>query len=208
MNLLRPHFPQGDWEAKLRDLKIDKSLASRARRIARRFANEAQLAGLTVREALGPPQPKPSKHEPAKRRRAPATSPDGFELADFLEYVNINAAMLVEQARRVESINASVLIFVTSNAITNLVKIRDRLAEQAQAAPAGVTAAQPRAGTPATTGGEVNPRRAAQAGHKAQPHGDRQAQQGPLAVRVAAAASRWQTSTRGLTMRERPTATQ
>ncbi|MDP6557791.1 MAG: hypothetical protein QGG71_24200 [Pirellulaceae bacterium] len=51
LNLLRNNFNRGQWQQLLATLGIDKTRASRARAIARTFANETELAGLTVRQA-------------------------------------------------------------------------------------------------------------------------------------------------------------
>ena len=51
LNLLRESSRHGQWQQFLGTLGIDKTRASKARVIARTFADEDQLAGLTVQEA-------------------------------------------------------------------------------------------------------------------------------------------------------------
>lgn len=51
LNLLRRQVPYGEWETLLSGIGIDKTRAARARAIARSFASESDLAGLSVEEA-------------------------------------------------------------------------------------------------------------------------------------------------------------
>lgn len=87
LNLLRKNFDHGQWERQLKELNIEKTKACRARTIASTFDTEAEVAGLTVKEAYDQRVRKTRDNSKA----SVAQDEDSRKLSHFLESVTKTA---------------------------------------------------------------------------------------------------------------------
>lgn len=125
LNLLRTDCRHGQWEQLLRTLGIDKTRASRARAIARTFADESELAGLTVQEAY------------ARRHRKQPTDSSSqsdatLKLQRMLDRVAKTANAFMDCARFAEPHEVAELLPALDGSIAELDRLRSLLHEQSR----------------------------------------------------------------------------
>jgi hypothetical protein len=126
LNLLRRNFDRGQWERLLCNLRIEKTKASRARSIARTFATEKDVAGLTVRQAY---DKRVRKRRPANSGRSPPSELREFD--QLLAYVVKTADELVDTAGFAAAADAVARLPAVDAAIAKLEQVRTYLRQQA-----------------------------------------------------------------------------
>lgn len=126
LELLRKNFNYSQWEALLDQLNIEKTKAARARAIARTFAKEEDLAGLTVTEAYDRRQRKEKKSLSTAAAEGQASS----RLEQFLEHVTKTAELVIDEAGFAPASIARALLPVVDATIAKMEQIRDLLRQR------------------------------------------------------------------------------
>jgi len=127
LNMLRKNFHHGHWEKLLNDLQLEKSKASRARAIAKTFAEEREVVRLTVKEAY--------EKRTRPQRRAPKTSGEPNRalkrLRQFLAHVAKKADFYLDEAAFADVTSASETLPAVAAAIEKLRTLHTYLSKQA-----------------------------------------------------------------------------
>lgn len=124
--VLRTSFAHGQWEQFLKDAKVEKSKACRARAIAKAFTKEEELAGLTLQQAYEqcrkPRQPAQPKAECGKE--------DEGRFTQFLDHVRKVAEPFIDRAAFAEPGEAARLLPEVEQVLSKFEKIRSLLQER------------------------------------------------------------------------------
>jgi hypothetical protein len=127
LNMLRKNFHHGHWEKLLKDLRLEKSKASRARALAKTFATEQEVAGLTVKEAYDR-RARPQRRAPKMSGR-PNCALKG--LRQFLTHVAKKADSYLDEAAFADGTSASETLPAVAAAIEKLRMLQTHLGKQA-----------------------------------------------------------------------------
>lgn len=128
LEVLRKTFNHGQWGQFLKTSKIHKSKVSRARAIARAFAKEEDLAGLSVQRAY---DQRPRKHLPPESAPPQDGPAEPARFASFLDHVNDLADPFVDDAGFADADKAMMLLPAVERVIEKFERIRRLLLEQA-----------------------------------------------------------------------------
>lgn len=127
LDALRKTFNHGQWEHFLKEASLHKSKVSRARAIAKAFASEEQLAGMTVREAYAR---RPRKDRPPTTPAASGNQAHSDQFARFLEHVDRLAEPFIDDAGFARADQAAALLPSVEQVIAKFDKIRVLLLER------------------------------------------------------------------------------
>ena len=127
LNRLRQNFDHGQWDCQLKSLDIEKTKASRARAIASTFDTEAQVAGMTVKQAYDHRVRKQS----GKSKASVADDERSRKLCRFLKNVTKTADNFMDFAGFAEASDADALLATVEAASSTLQRLHDLLRQQA-----------------------------------------------------------------------------
>ena len=128
LDALRKTFGHGQWEQFFKTAKLDKLKVFRARAIARTFAREDDLTGLTARQAY---DRRVRKHPAAPAPPAANAQAGAAGFVQFLEHVDRLAEPFVDAAGFESSGDAATLLPIAEQILAKFQMIRTLLLQQA-----------------------------------------------------------------------------